>query len=201
MRTALGVRVDSGVAHRSKRAIWCSTVANVPTAGLSVEQVEQLAIFDDGEPSESAPVVVLREGECSPRSSKCTAPDRARQAGRRGRRAAEHWVPYGDGDALVIEIADVPDDLGRSLAVTIARARTAKVPTGIVLDLRGNGGGSTDGANAALGHLLAGGAPLSDASPRRRHRDRARPRAAGDRSLAPGRWRRWSTATPRAPRK
>jgi carboxyl-terminal processing protease len=45
------------------------------------------------------------------------------------------------------------------LAVTIAKARATRPPSGIVLDLRGNGGGSTDGASAALGLFLPG-APL-----------------------------------------
>ena len=66
------------------------------------------------------------------------------------------WVPFGEGHALVVEVADVPDDLGDLLAVTIARAKGTRTPAGIILDLRGNGGGSTDGANAALGLFLPG---------------------------------------------
>jgi carboxyl-terminal processing protease len=65
-------------------------------------------------------------------------------------------IPYGTGDALVVTIADVPDDLGDLLALTIAHARRERAPLGIILDLRGNGGGSTDGANAAIGIFLPG---------------------------------------------
>jgi carboxyl-terminal processing protease len=38
----------------------------------------------------------------------------------------------------------------------MAHARAERVPAGVILDLRGNGGGSTDGANEALGLFLPG---------------------------------------------
>jgi carboxyl-terminal processing protease len=60
------------------------------------------------------------------------------------------WVRYGDGEALIVAISDVPDDL-ELLAATMTHARAERVPAGIILDLRGNGGGSTTGANEALG--------------------------------------------------
>src|SRR5208282_1130012 len=70
-------------------------------------------------------------------------------------------VPYGSGDALVIGIQDVRDDLGEELTRALLREREvdSRPIEGMVLDLRGNGGGSTEGAIAALGLFLPG-APL-----------------------------------------
>src|SRR5205814_6404678 len=90
------------------------------------------------------------------RNVEVVAPEEADRAGEEGGVLATESAPYGDGVALVIDIGDVPDGLGDLLAVTIARARASRVPVGILLDLRGNGGGSTDGANAALGLFLPG---------------------------------------------
>jgi carboxyl-terminal processing protease len=158
VRTAVGVRVDSGAADPMESRDLVLEVSTVATAGLSVEQVDQLAIFDDAEQAAARPVVVLREGESQPRTIDVPTPVVDDKDDAAGLLPAER-VPYGDGDALVIEIGDVPDDLGDLLAVTIAKARAERPPRGILLDLRGNGGGSTDGANAALGLFLPG-APL-----------------------------------------
>jgi carboxyl-terminal processing protease len=70
-------------------------------------------------------------------------------------------IAFGDGDILLVEIKDVRDDLGDDLAGLIAteRERGARKLNGVVLDLRGNGGGSTDGALGALSLFLPG-APL-----------------------------------------
>ena len=49
--------------------------------------------------------------------------------GEEGSVLSTDWVPFGDGQALVVEVTDVPDDLGDLLAVTIARAKSTRVPT------------------------------------------------------------------------
>src|SRR5207247_7264792 len=69
-------------------------------------------------------------------------------------------VAYGIGDALVVSIKDVRDDLGDVLTRTLLheRERGGRPLVGVVLDLRGNGGGSTDGAYDALGLFLPGAA-------------------------------------------
>jgi carboxyl-terminal processing protease len=70
-------------------------------------------------------------------------------------------VEYGEGDAVVVAIHDVRDDLGDELTRALLRERNreGRPLTGVVLDLRGDGGGSTDGAIDALG-LFIPGAPL-----------------------------------------
>ncbi len=68
-------------------------------------------------------------------------------------------VRYGDGMAATVQIPDVPDDLGSRLTSALARRGQPAKCAGLLLDLRGNGGGSTDGAADALGVFLPG-APL-----------------------------------------
>jgi carboxyl-terminal processing protease len=73
-------------------------------------------------------------------------------------------MEYGDGDVVVVAIHDVRDDLGDELTRAVLHEREGEVErrrtiAGVVLDLRGNGGGSTDGAIEALG-LFIPGAPL-----------------------------------------
>src|SRR5258706_14237417 len=127
-RSALGERVDSGTATPAHARELKLAVANIPAAGLWVEQVEQLAIFDDAEPSEPRSVVVLREGDASPRTLTVPAPDEPDKAGEEGGALASSWVPSGEGDALGADIGDLPDEIGDLLASTSAGARPIKWP-------------------------------------------------------------------------
>jgi carboxyl-terminal processing protease len=66
-------------------------------------------------------------------------------------------IRYGEGWVDVITINEVGDRLGDDLADRLALAQKGDdAPLGVVLDLRGNGGGSTDGAAAAIGLFLPG---------------------------------------------
>jgi carboxyl-terminal processing protease len=53
-------------------------------------------------------------------------------------------------------VPEVTDLLGQQLSTAIRDARRAGPLMGVVLDLRGNGGGSTDGAAAAIGVFMPG---------------------------------------------
>src|SRR6266545_250875 len=83
-RTALGVRVNAGMASPLEPRDLVLQVASVPTAGLSVEQVEQLAIFDDVEPTPPRSIVLLREGERSARTIDVPVPAESDKPGEEG---------------------------------------------------------------------------------------------------------------------
>jgi carboxyl-terminal processing protease len=155
-RTALGVKVESGAAPPIETGDLVLEVAGVPTVGLSVEQIDQLGVFDSVDPGELRRVVVLRDGESTLRTLDVTAPPEPDHGHGEGGMLATDWIRYGDAEALIVTISDVPDDLGELLASTVTHARAERTPAGIILDLRGNGGGSTDGANEALGLFLPG---------------------------------------------
>lgn len=153
-RAALGVRVDEPESQGLASGDVVLSIDGTDTACLSVEQAEQLALFD-ADQSEKV-LTVLGASDEAPRTvvvphTVQSVVSRAAQDG-----LPSFRVPYGRGAVLVVPIGEVPDDLGEELATTLTVARTEGPFAGVVLDLRGNGGGSTDGANAALGLFVPG---------------------------------------------
>lgn len=152
-RTALGVRIDRGALAPLLDGDIALGVQDVALAGISVEQAEQFAIASSSRPVR---VTVLREG--APGLVELTVSP----AGGPPLPAAPpaplalDLVKYADGEAAVITIPDVPDDLGPRLSSVIEQARGRGDLRGVVLDVRGNGGGATDGAVGALGLFLPG---------------------------------------------
>jgi carboxyl-terminal processing protease len=160
-RTAVGVKIEAGATPPLADGDVILSLAGVATAGLSFEQVEQLG-FAASDARPPAQAVVLRAGEKLPVT---TWLDGVPIEARGGTVAATddddlpvERVEYGEGDAIVVAIHDVRDDLGDELtrAVLKERERDGRPLTGVVLDLRGNGGGSTDGAIDALGLFMPG---------------------------------------------
>jgi carboxyl-terminal processing protease len=156
-RTAIGVRIERGALPPLADGDVVLKVQDVPLAGVSVEQAEQLSVIADARPGTKARVTVLRAREAAPidlvvtaTGSAVTSPEAPPSE------LSVDLVRYGDGRTAVITIADVPDDLGARLSAALTRARAARDLRGVVLDLRANGGGSTDGAIAALGLFMPG---------------------------------------------
>lgn len=158
-RTALGVRVEGTMVEPLIAGDILVRVGGVAMAGLPLEQVDQLALaVADGKAE--AQVTLLRQGETSLRTVtlKVRGSRREDEGTPRPGELATQRVHFGRGDVLVVSIPDVHDDLGDELGRALAKARVemAESLVGVVLDLRGNGGGSTDGAIAALGLFLPG---------------------------------------------
>ena len=132
-------------------------VGGVATAGLSVEQAEQLAHLESigGETTRSVVVLTARRSDV----------EDFRRSARPTRRRQLSWIR---GSAFVerptalpmsrsCTLPDVPDELGEDLERVVAElAASERPPVGVVLDLRGNGGGSMDGAVRAIGVFLPG---------------------------------------------
>ncbi|MBX3190689.1 MAG: hypothetical protein KF819_27060 [Labilithrix sp.] len=156
--TAIGVHVTDSASPPLAIDDVVLSVSRVATAGLPLEQVDQLG-FATSDAKTPLSAVVLRNGEIL--TVELGKTDDARAPARSGVDLPSERVAYGDGDAIIVEIKDVRDDLGDELAALVAteRERGPRKLTGVVLDLRGNGGGSTDGALGALALFLPG-APL-----------------------------------------
>ncbi len=160
-RTALGVKIESGAEPPLADGDVVLSLAGVATGGLSFEQTEQLGLAAcDARPTVQA--VVLRPGEKLPVTTWLDGTDlETPGAADEGDDLPVERLEYGEGDAIVVTIHDVRDDLGEALTRALLRQREqqGRAIAGVVLDLRGNGGGSTDGAIDALG-LFIPGAPL-----------------------------------------
>jgi len=163
-RTAIGVKLESGAAPPLADGDVVVSLAGVATAGLSYEQIEQLGYAaSDARPPARADV--LRAGG---NALVTTWLDGVSAEGKATGASAEggdelpvERVHYADGDAVIVVIHDVRDDLGDELTRSLLRERQregARAIAGVVLDLRGNGGGSTDGAIDALGIFIPGAA-------------------------------------------
>jgi carboxyl-terminal processing protease len=153
-RAALGIRVDEPESQGLAVGDVVLSIDGTETACLSVEQAEQLSLFEADQNEKI--LTVLGASDEVPRQvvvphTVQSVLSRAAQDG-----LPSFRVPYGRGAVLVVPIGEVPDDLGDELATTLTVARTEGPYVGVVLDLRGNGGGSTDGANAALGLFVPG---------------------------------------------
>lgn len=162
-RTALGIRIDRGAHPPLADGDVVLSVGELALAGMSVEQLTQVAVLDEQwQAAEKPPVAVelLRAGASEP-MRRWIGADLALDGAVAAPPELEletSDVRYGEGRVLVIRIPDVPDDLGDRVADVVARAREGDPPVGILLDLRGNGGGSTDGALSTLGLFLPGAA-------------------------------------------
>lgn len=159
--TAIGVRVTDSAAPPLAVDDVVLSVSRVATAGLPLEQVDQLG-FATSDSKAPLSAVVLRGGTIM--TLELGKSDDAGAPAHTGGDLVNERIAFGDGDVLIVEIKDVRDDLGDDLAALIATERDratggARRLTGVVLDLRGNGGGSTDGALGALALFLPG-APL-----------------------------------------
>jgi carboxyl-terminal processing protease len=156
-RTAIGVRIDRGALAPLAEGDVVLRVHDVPVAGMSVEQAEQLSIASDAHAGSATHVTVLRAGSTEPLDlvvhpgpevGEGAADDAEPHA------LSVDFVAYAGALAAVITVPDVPDDLGPRMEDAVTRVRHAGDVRGILLDVRANGGGSTDGAIAALGVFL-----------------------------------------------
>jgi carboxyl-terminal processing protease len=158
--TTVGVKITDQPAPPLQENDIVLSVANVATGGLPLEQVDQLGFASNDAKMPLIPVVVLRNKKIV--HLEIGKPNE--DAGADKHEVADlpvERVAFGDGDAIIIPIKDVRDELGDDLATAITeeQAKPGRKVTGVILDLRGNGGGSTDGALGALSLFLPG-APL-----------------------------------------
>ncbi len=156
--TAIGVRITEAPASPLAIDDVVLSVAQVATAGLPLEQIDQLG-FASSDSKAPLSAIVLREGKIT--TVELGKTEDTSVASHAPPSIPLERIAFGDGDVLVVAVKDVRDDLGEELAEAIVdnREKGARKLTGVVLDLRGNGGGSTDGALGALSLFLPG-APL-----------------------------------------
>jgi carboxyl-terminal processing protease len=146
-RTPLGARVVSDPAPPLQVDDLVLEIDGLTLAGASIDQIEQAA---RSAPEHAAQTLrVLRQGE--PRLLTLRVEDE--QAPETEPLAVER-IRYGSGDQVVLRVVipDVTDGLGEDLASVLERETPGT--RALLLDLRGNGGGSLDAAVKALSLFL-----------------------------------------------
>lgn len=156
--TAIGVRVTEGAAPPLAIDDVVLSVAHVATAGLPLEQIDQLG-FASSDAKAPLEAVVVRNGKIT--TLTLGRPDEPAGTSHPPPEVPAERIPFGEGDVLLVTVKDVRDDLGDELSSLVSenRDKSGRKLAGVVIDLRGNGGGSTDGALGALSLFLPG-APL-----------------------------------------
>jgi len=129
--TAIGVRLTEAAAAPLAIDDVVLSVAHVATAGLPLEQIDQLgfASTDARTPLEA---IVLRRGKIVTISlTKSEEP--ATAAASATQDVPVERIPFGEGDVLLVTIKDVRDDLGDELAQLVADHREGGVaaPVGV----------------------------------------------------------------------
>lgn len=155
-RSAAGVRLVADPVPPLAIGDLVLEVDGVRTAGMPLEQVEQLART---EPPPGMPrrVLVLHANDSEPEELEIAATGEA-DPGDEPEPLETELVRYGNGRVLVVGLPSVADGAGEAFARALEQGEREELD-GILIDLRGNGGGSTDAALEVLGLFLPG-APL-----------------------------------------
>lgn len=147
-RTALGARITDDPAAPLELDDLVLSVNGLSLVGTGIDQIEQAArsVPEHG----TMAVRVLRQGQPQILSLTVQVPAEAERQGLETER-----IPYGrDQQVLRVIVPDVSDDLGPQLSEVLAQQ--APSASAVLLDLRGNGGGSLDAAVETLGLLIPG---------------------------------------------
>jgi carboxyl-terminal processing protease len=148
-RTPLGARVVDDPAPPLELDDLVLAIDGFSLAGASIDQIEQAA---RSAPERELSLRVLRQGEPQLLTLRVASAPASRDVTALG----VERIPYarGRGTVLRIGIPDVTDDLGTELDEVLARE--ARGVDAVLLDLRGNGGGSLDAAVDSLSLFLPG---------------------------------------------
>lgn len=148
-RTPLGARIIADPAPPLEVDDLVLSINGLSLAGASVDQIEQAA--RSAAPPAGFALRVLRQGEARPLSLRV----RDEPAPFESALSVER-IRYGAGDRTVLRVVipDVGDDLGTELDELLAKETPGT--SAVLLDLRGNGGGSLDAAVEALGLFVPG---------------------------------------------
>lgn len=151
-RTAVGIRVLAGASPPLANGDLILAIDGMPTAGMPLEQVEQLGRVEPPIGNEREVIALRRDRQ--PYVLRVNVAVEA-DPGDEAFTLSSELVRFGSGRVLVVRIPDVPEGLGDALGRLISEKRDASL-LGVVLDLRGNGGGSTEAAADVIGLFLPG---------------------------------------------
>jgi carboxyl-terminal processing protease len=148
-RTPLGARITSDPLPPLRVDDLVLSIDGLTLAGASIDQIEQAARSAPEHASQT--LRVLRQGE--PRLLTLQVDNEHLPE---AEPLGVERIRYGEGDQVVLRVVipDVTDSLGEDLASVLERE--APGTNALLLDLRGNGGGSLDAAVKSLGLFLPG---------------------------------------------